>query len=58
MAEHYHDENDLRLIREMRRIQHVAREVVEASLIVATLRAGGAVTHAAIALKFFDQQGQ
>jgi hypothetical protein len=31
-------------------------EVVEASLIAAALRAGGAATHGAMALKFFDQQ--
>ncbi len=48
MAEHYHDENDLRLIREMRWIQGVARGAVEASLIAAALRAGGAVMHGAI----------
>lgn len=29
-------------------------EVVEASLLAAALRAGGAVTHGAMALKFFD----
>jgi alkylhydroperoxidase/carboxymuconolactone decarboxylase family protein YurZ len=33
-------------------------EVVEASLIAAALRAGGAATHGAMALKFFDQQGE
>ena len=30
-------------------------ELVEASLIAAALRAGGAATHGALALKFFDQ---
>src|SRR4051812_47228773 len=30
-------------------------EVVEASLLAAALRAGGAATHGAMALKFFDQ---
>ena len=30
-------------------------EIVEASLIAAALRAGGAATHGALALKFFDQ---
>jgi alkylhydroperoxidase/carboxymuconolactone decarboxylase family protein YurZ len=33
-------------------------EVVEASLIAAALRAGGAATHGAMALKFFDQQAE
>ena len=31
-------------------------EVVEASLLAAALRAGGAATHGAMALKFFDQE--
>ena len=111
MSEHYHDENDIKLIREMRKVApqdfnawvglnsivgredgaiprkyreliaiavsattqcpycmeahakaaHAAgatrEEVVEASLIAAALRAGGAATHGAMALKFFDQQG-
>jgi len=30
-------------------------EIVESSLIAAALRAGGAVTHGAMALKFYDQ---
>ncbi|MEO8260104.1 MAG: carboxymuconolactone decarboxylase family protein [Acidobacteriota bacterium] len=30
-------------------------EIVEASLLAAALRAGGAATHGAMALKFFDQ---
>jgi AhpD family alkylhydroperoxidase len=30
-------------------------EIVESSLIAAALRAGGAATHGAMALKFFDQ---
>ena len=30
-------------------------EIVEASLVAAALRAGGATTHGAMALKFFDQ---
>lgn len=30
-------------------------EIVEASLLAAALRAGGAATHGALALKFFDQ---
>ena len=30
-------------------------EIVEASLVAAALRAGGAATHGAMALKFFDQ---
>ncbi len=30
-------------------------EIVEASLVAAALRAGGAATHGALALKFFDQ---
>jgi AhpD family alkylhydroperoxidase len=109
MPEHYHDENDLKLMREMRKLApedfnawlglnnivgrdngaipkkyreliaiavsattqcpycmeahakaaHRAgatrEEVVEASLIAAALRAGGAATHGAMALKFFDQ---
>src|SRR6476660_5611485 len=33
-------------------------EVVEASLISAALRAGGAATHGAMALKFFDMQAE
>src|SRR5260221_13855327 len=32
-------------------------EIVEASLVAAALRAGGAVTHGAMALKFFDAAG-
>jgi len=110
MSEHYHDENDLKLMREMRKLApddfnawlglnnivgrengaipkkyreliaiavscttqcpycleahasaaHAAgatrEEVVEASLIAAALRAGGAATHGAMALKFFDQR--
>ena len=112
MSEHYHDENDLRLMREMRKLApqdfnawiglnsivgrengaiprkyreliaiavsattqcpyclevhakaaHAAgasrEEVVEASLIAAALRAGGAATHGAMALKFFDRQAE
>ena len=112
MSEHYHDENDLKLMREMRRLApdefnawvglnnivgrdngaipkkyreliaiavaattqcpycieahakaaHAAgatcEEVVETSLIVAALRAGGAATHGAMALKFFDKQAE
>jgi AhpD family alkylhydroperoxidase len=112
MSEHYHDENDVKLMREMRKLApqdfnawlgfnsivgrengaiprkyreliaiavsgttqcpycmeahakaaHAAgasrEEVVEASLIAAALRAGGAATHGAMALKFFDQQGE
>jgi AhpD family alkylhydroperoxidase len=112
MSEHYHDENDVKLMREMRKVApqdfnawvglnsivgredgaiprkyreliaiavsattqcpycmeahakaaHAAgatrEEVVEASLIAAGLRAGGAATHGAMALKFFDQQGE
>jgi len=112
MSEHYHDENDVKLIREMRKVApqdfnswvglnsivgredgaiprkyreliaiavsattqcpycmeahakaaHAAgatrEEVVEASLIAAALRAGGAATHGAMALKFFDQQAE
>jgi AhpD family alkylhydroperoxidase len=33
-------------------------EVVEASFVAAALRAGGAATHGAMALKFFDQQAE
>ena len=112
MSEHYHDENDVKLMREMRKFApddfnawlglnsivgrengaiprkyreliaiadsgttqcpycmethakaaHAAgasrEEVVEASLIPAALRAGGAATHGAMALKFFDQQAE
>lgn len=112
MSEHYHDENDVKLMREMRKLApddfnawlglnsiigrengaiprkyreliaiavsgttqctycmeahakaaHAAgasrEEVVEASLIAAALRAGGAATHGAMALKFFDQQAE
>lgn len=110
MADHYHDENDLKLMREMRKLAPedfsawlnlnaivgrengaipkkyrelialavacttqcpycieahagaakaagaVREEVVEAAFIAAALRAGGAATHGAMALKFFDQQ--
>jgi AhpD family alkylhydroperoxidase len=110
MSEHYHDENDVKLMREMRKLApqdfngwvglnsivgrengaipkkyreliaiavsattqcpycieahakaaHAAgatrEELVEASLIAAAVRAGGAATHGAMALKFFDQQ--
>jgi AhpD family alkylhydroperoxidase len=112
MSEHYHDENDLKLMRDMRKLApddfnawlglnnivgrdngaipkkyreliaiavscttqcpycleahakaaQVAgatrEEVVEASLIAAALRAGGAATHGAMALKFFDRQAE
>jgi AhpD family alkylhydroperoxidase len=112
MSEHYHDENDLRLMREMRKLApqdfnawvglnsivgrengaipkkyreliaiavsattqcpycmeahakaaHAAgasrEEVAEAALIAAALRAGGAATHGAMALKFFDRQAE
>ena len=111
MSEHYHDENDFKLMRECaswrRRIStpgwaeqhrrpgewrdpeeyreliaiavsattqcpycmeahakaaHAAgatrEEVVEASLLAAALRAGGAATHGAMALKFFDKQAE
>jgi len=33
-------------------------EVVEASLLGAALRVGGAATHGAMALKFFDKQAE
>lgn len=110
MADHYHDANDLKLMREMRKLapeefsawlnleKIVGREsgaipkkyrelialavacatqcpycieahskaakvagasreeVVEAAFLAAALRAGGAATHGAMALKFFDQQ--
>jgi AhpD family alkylhydroperoxidase len=112
MPEHYHDENNLKLMREMRKLApddfnawlglnnivgrengaiprkyreliaiavscttqcpycmeahakaaHAAgasrEEVVVASLIAPALRAGGAASHGAMALKFFDQQSQ
>ena len=112
MPEHYHDESDMRLMREMRKLApddfnawvglnnivsrdngaipkkyreliaivvsattqcpycmeahakaaHAAgasrEEVVEVSLIAAALRAGGAATHGATALKFFDKQAE
>jgi AhpD family alkylhydroperoxidase len=112
MSDHYHDENDLKLMRDMRKLApddfnawvglnnivgrdngaipkkyreliaiavsattqcpycmeahakaaHNAgatrEEVVEASLIAAALRAGGAATHGAMALKFFDKQAE
>jgi AhpD family alkylhydroperoxidase len=112
MSDHYHDENDLKLMRDMRKLApddfnawiglnnivgrdngaipkkyrepiaiavatttqcpycveahakaaHSAgatrEEVVEASLIAAALRAGGAATHGAMALKFFDKQAE
>ena len=109
MSEHYHDEKDLRLMRDMRKLApddfnawlglekavgrdngaiprkyreliaiavsattqcpycieaHVKgakaagasrEEITESSLIAAALRAGGAATHGAMALKFYDQ---
>jgi len=112
MPEHYHDENDLKLMRDMRKLApddfnawvglnsivgrengaipkkyreliaiavsattqcpycmeahakaaHAAgatrEEVVEASLLAAALCAGGATTHGAMALKFFDKQAE
>ena len=112
MSDHYHAENDLKLMREMRKLApddfnawlalnnvvsretgaiprkyreliaiavsattqcpycmeahakaaHNAgatrEEVVEASLIAAALRAGGAAMHGAMALKFFDKQAE
>ena len=112
MSDHFHDENDLKLMREMRKLApddfnawlglektvgrdggaiprkyreliaiavsattqcpycmeahakaaHAAgatrEEVVEASFLAAALRAGGAATHGAMALKFFDQQAE
>ena len=112
MPEHYHDENDLKLMRDMRKLApddfnawvglnsivgrdngaipkkyreliaiavsattqcpycmeahakaaHAAgatrEEVVEASLLAAALCAGGAATHGAMALKFFDKQAE
>ena len=112
MPEHYHDENDLKLMRDMRKLApddfnawlglnsivgrgngaipkkyreliaiavsattqcpycmeahakaaHGAgatrEEVVEASLLAAALCAGGAATHGAMALKFFDKQAE
>jgi AhpD family alkylhydroperoxidase len=112
MSDHYHDENDLKLMREMRKLApeefaawlslnnivgrdtgaipkkyreliaiavaattqcpycieahakaaHAAgatrEEVVEASFLAAALRAGGAATHGAMALKFFDEQAE
>ena len=112
MADHYHDENDIKLLREMRQLapddfsawigleKNVGRdngaiprkyreliaiavavttqcpyciethskaahaagatreEVVEAAFVAAALRAGAAATHGAMALKFFDRQGE
>jgi AhpD family alkylhydroperoxidase len=112
MSEHFHDENDIKLMRDMRQLApddfnawlalektvgrengaiprkyreliaiavsattqcpycmeahakaaHAAgasrEEVVEASLIAAALRAGGAATHGTMALKFFDKQSE
>src|SRR6266478_8634943 len=109
MSEHYHDENDVKLMREMRKLTPedfnawlnlnnvvgrangaiprkyreliavavacavqcpycieahskaakaagaTREEVVEAAFIAAALRAGGAATHGAMALKFFDK---
>ncbi len=110
MPEHYHDQNDLKLMKEMRSLAPddfnawlnldkivkkedgaiprkyrelialavacttqcpycveahakgaksagaTRAEVVEASLLAAALRAGGAATHGAMALKFFDKE--
>ncbi len=112
MSEHYHDADDLKLMRDMRKLAPddfnawlglnnivgrdngaipkkyreliaiavscatqcpycleahakaaqgagaTREEVVEASLIAAALRAGGAATHGAMALKFFDKQAE
>ena len=108
MSEHYHDAEDVRLLREMKKLAPAEfaawagldgivkldgaiprkyreliaiavacttqcpycieahakgakaagasrEEIVEASLVAAALRAGGAATHGAMALKFFDQ---
>ena len=110
MSEHYHDENDLKLFKQMRNLSpkdfeawlnldNIVRredgaiprkyrelialavacttqcpycieahskgakaagatkeEIVEASFVAAALRAGGAATHGAMALKFFDKE--
>jgi AhpD family alkylhydroperoxidase len=112
MSDHYHDENDLKLLGQMRKLAptdfdawlglnnivgredgavprkyrelialavacttqcpycieaHAAaakaagatrEEVVEAAFVAAALRAGGAATHGAMALKFFDRQSE
>lgn len=112
MADHYHDEHDLKLLGQMRRLApadfeawlnlnnivgredgavprkyreliavavacttqcpycieaHATaakaagatrEEVVEAAFVAAALRAGGAATHGAMALKFFDRETQ
>ena len=112
MADHYHDEHDLKLLGQMRRLApadyeawlglnnivgredgaipvkyreliaiavacttqcpycidaHAAaaraagatrEEVAEAAFVAAALRAGGAATHGAMALKFFDREGE
>ena len=57
MSDHYHDAGDLELLREMRKLAPPEFEVVEASFLAAALRAGGAATHGAMALKFFDAAG-
>ena len=41
--------------RAAKRVGATRQEVAEASLLAAALRAGGAVTHGALALKLFDQ---
>ncbi len=41
--------------KEARKAGAAREEVVEASLLAAAMRAGGAATHGAMALKFFDQ---
>ena len=41
--------------RAARRVGATREEVAEASLLAAALRAGGAVTHGALAMKLFDQ---
>jgi AhpD family alkylhydroperoxidase len=110
MPDHYHDENDLSLLREMRKLSpsdfdawfnlnnivsredgavpkkyreliaigvavttqcpycieaHASaakaagatrEEIVETAFVAAALRAGGAATHGAMALKFFDEE--
>jgi AhpD family alkylhydroperoxidase len=111
MADHYHDETDMKLMREMRKaapddfnawlnlnniinrdngaipkkyreliaiaiscttqcpycieahsraaraVGATREEVIEATLVAAAVKAGGAASHGAMALKFFDKEG-
>ena len=52
MSEHYHDASDLRLFEDMAKLAPVE---FGAAFLAAALRAGGAATHGAMVLKFFNK---